>query len=61
MGFLREDDDGSVNTLLEDVLFKDRNFVLIDESHNLRDWAERRSLHAAGRPVPRSVCSEALL
>ena len=36
MGFLREDDDGSVNRLLEDVLFKDRDFVLIDESHNLR-------------------------
>ncbi|MGA2543781.1 MAG: helicase-related protein [Verrucomicrobiota bacterium] len=36
MGFLREDDDGSVNTLLENVLFKDRDFVLIDESHNLR-------------------------
>jgi hypothetical protein len=25
-----------VNRLLEDVLFKDRDFVLIDESHNLR-------------------------
>lgn len=36
MGFLREDDDGAVNMLLEDVLFKDRDFVLIDESHNLR-------------------------
>jgi superfamily II DNA/RNA helicase len=36
MGFLREDDDGAVNMLLEDVLYKDRDFVLIDESHNLR-------------------------
>ncbi|MBI3850568.1 MAG: helicase [Verrucomicrobia bacterium] len=36
MGFLREDDDGAVNTLLENVLYKDRDFVLIDESHNLR-------------------------
>ncbi|MGP8199379.1 MAG: helicase-related protein [Limisphaerales bacterium] len=36
MGFLREADDGSPNTLLENVLFKDRDFVLIDESHNLR-------------------------
>jgi superfamily II DNA/RNA helicase len=36
MGFLREDDDGSVNVLLENVLYKDRDFVLIDESHNLR-------------------------
>jgi hypothetical protein len=36
MGFLREEDDGAVNMLLEDVLYKDRDFVLIDESHNLR-------------------------
>jgi hypothetical protein len=36
MGMLREDDDGAVNRLLEDVLYKDRDFVLIDESHNLR-------------------------
>jgi superfamily II DNA or RNA helicase len=36
MGYLREDDDGAVNRLLEDVLYKDRDFVLIDESHNLR-------------------------
>lgn len=36
MGMLREEDDGAVNRLLEDVLYKDRDFVLIDESHNLR-------------------------
>jgi hypothetical protein len=42
MGFLREDDDGSVNTLLENVLFKDRDFVLIDESHNLRHRGTQR-------------------
>jgi len=36
MGYLREEDDGSINFLLEDVLYKDRDFVLIDESHNLR-------------------------
>jgi len=36
MGMLREDDTGAVNRLLEDVLYKDRDFVLIDESHNLR-------------------------
>ena len=36
MGMLREEDDGAVNMLLEDVLYKDRDFVLIDESHNLR-------------------------
>jgi superfamily II DNA/RNA helicase len=36
MGYLREDADGSANMLLEEVLYKDRDFVLIDESHNLR-------------------------
>jgi len=36
MGYLREEDDGAANLLLEDVLYKDRDFVLIDESHNLR-------------------------
>lgn len=36
MGFLREDDDAGVAKLLKDVKFRDRDFVLIDESHNLR-------------------------
>jgi superfamily II DNA/RNA helicase len=36
MGFLREEDAGAVNFLLDNVLYKDRDFVLIDESHNLR-------------------------
>ena len=33
----------------------------IYDQHNLRDWVDRRSLHATGRPVPRIVCSEALV
>ncbi len=36
MGFLREDEDAGVTRLLNDVKFKDRDFVLVDESHNLR-------------------------
>jgi len=36
MGYLRDDDTGGTNFLLEDVKYKDRDFVLIDESHNLR-------------------------
>ena len=36
MGYLYENDDGIPNFLLEDVLYKDRDFVLIDESHNFR-------------------------
>ena len=36
MGYLKEDDDGTAKFLLEDVKYRDRDFVLIDESHNLR-------------------------
>lgn len=36
MGFLREDEESGVTRLLNDVKYKDRDFVLIDESHNLR-------------------------
>lgn len=36
MGYLREDDASGVTRLLRDVKYKDRDFVLIDESHNLR-------------------------
>jgi superfamily II DNA/RNA helicase len=35
-GYLRETDDGAANFLLENVKFRDRDFVLIDESHNFR-------------------------
>ena len=33
----------------------------IYEQHNLRDWVEHRNLHATDRPIPRIVCSEALV
>jgi hypothetical protein len=36
MGFLRENDNGAPNLLLEDVKYRDRDFVLVDESHNFR-------------------------
>jgi superfamily II DNA or RNA helicase len=36
MGMLREDGDGGVPSLLEDVRYRDRDFVLIDESHHFR-------------------------
>ena len=36
MGFLKEDDDGKPSFLLNDVKYRDRDFVLIDESHNFR-------------------------
>ena len=43
MGVLREDSSGqngqaddSVRTILDDVIYRDRDFVLVDESHNFR-------------------------
>jgi len=36
MGYLKEDEEGSLNFLLGDIKYRDRDFVLIDESHNLR-------------------------
>ncbi len=35
IGYLREDDDGGAS-ILESVAYRDRDFVLIDESHNFR-------------------------
>src|SRR5579875_1765772 len=34
MGYLRADDDGAFNFLLKDMRYRDRDFVLVDESHN---------------------------
>jgi len=36
MGYLRDDTEGTANFLLNDIKYRDRDFVLIDESHNLR-------------------------
>src|SRR5579875_929322 len=36
MGYLRGDDDGTFNFLLKDQKYRDRDFIVIDESHNLR-------------------------
>jgi superfamily II DNA/RNA helicase len=37
MGYLQSDDDGTFNFLLKDMRYRDRDFVLVDESHNLRN------------------------
>ena len=42
MGYLREDENDGVARLLNDVLYRDRDFVLIDESHNLRHPESQR-------------------
>ncbi|RPH90599.1 MAG: helicase, partial [Chroococcales cyanobacterium metabat2.561] len=54
MGLLRENDISGIRVLLEDFKYKDRDFVLIDESHNLRNDATQRykiveAFLAAGR------------
>ena len=36
MGYLKEDSDNQVDVLLKDIRYRDRDFVLVDESHNLR-------------------------
>ncbi|KJH72188.1 helicase-related protein [Aliterella atlantica] len=42
MGLLKEDDENGVMVLLDDFRYKDRDFVLIDESHNLRNNTTQR-------------------
>jgi superfamily II DNA or RNA helicase len=42
MGYLREEDDGSPNFLLQDVKYRDRDFILVDESHNFRHSETQR-------------------
>ena len=36
MGLLREDDEEGLNRLLKDPKYRDRDFLLLDESHNFR-------------------------
>jgi superfamily II DNA/RNA helicase len=42
MGYLREQEEAGKNILLDDVRFKDRDFVLVDESHNFRHHTTQR-------------------
>lgn len=42
MGYLRENDETEANRLLQNFKYKDRDFVLIDESHNLRNADTQR-------------------
>ncbi|NDJ20287.1 helicase [Nostoc sp. B(2019)] len=42
MGMLKEDDESGFKVLLDDFKSKDRDFVLIDESHNLRNHTTQR-------------------
>ena len=42
MGLLREDDQHGPEWMLHDALFRDRDFVLLDESHNFRHTDNQR-------------------
>ncbi|RUR74870.1 helicase-related protein [Chlorogloeopsis fritschii PCC 9212] len=42
MGMLKEDEESGVKFLLDDFKYKDRDFILIDESHNLRNHTTQR-------------------
>jgi len=42
MGYLKGNEDGSFTYLLKDTKYRDRDFVLIDESHNLRNSDTQR-------------------
>ena len=55
MAYLLEDDEGSPSTLLDDKMHRDRDFLLLDESHNLRNPNTQRyrvlqTFLATGRP-----------
>lgn len=42
MSLLKETDEAGVNGLLQDVKYRDRNMVLVDESHNFRHHTTQR-------------------
>jgi len=42
MSLLKETDEAGVNGLLQDVRYRDRNMVLVDESHNFRHHTTQR-------------------
>ncbi len=42
MSMLKEETDKGVNTLLQEPLYRDRNVVLVDESHNFRHHTTQR-------------------
>lgn len=42
MGLLKEGDDAQLNLLRDDVKYRDRDFVLVDESHNFRHTNNQR-------------------
>jgi superfamily II DNA or RNA helicase len=58
LGMLKEDKRYGIKTLLEDPMYRDRNFVLIDESHHLRnrDTQRYKVAEAFLAPGDRKVC-----
>lgn len=58
LGILKEGKHSGIRVLLEDPMFRDRNFVLIDESHHLRnrDTQRYRVAEAFLAPGDKKVC-----
>jgi hypothetical protein len=46
------------NAITGKSLFK--NLTELYHQHNMREWLDRQSLEAEGRPIPRILCSEGL-
>ena len=38
-----------------------KSLARIYDQHNLRDWVDRRAIYSAEKPVPKIICSEALV
>jgi len=47
------------NAVIGEALYK--NLIRIYDQHNLKDVATRRSLELEDKPIPRIICSEALV
>ena len=47
------------NSVTGDALLK--GLVRLYHYHNMRDWVDRRGLDLQEQPIPKIVCSEALL
>ena len=62
MGYLREDEDSVTgNILLDDIKYRDRDFLLIDESHNLRNTGTQRYKLVQAYMVPIQAADAACL
>jgi hypothetical protein len=38
-----------------------KELVQLYYQHNMRDWIDRQNLHSSEQPIPKIICSEALI